>query len=187
MNSIEWAAAALGVVNVVLVVRRSIWNYPFGIAMVVLYFFVFRDAKLYSDMLLQIFFLVIQFYGWWNWSEARRAAGEVTVGPLGNRERLAWGAGTVVAGLVLGFAMDRFTDAAAPFADAFVAATSIAAQTLLARRRVEAWVFWIVVDVVAIALFASRDLWLTAGLYAVFLALAIAGLNAWRQSLRVPA
>ena len=70
MGGIEIAAALLGVINVLLVVRRSVWNYPFGIAMVSLYFFVFRDAKLYSDALLQIFFLLIQLYGWWAWTRA---------------------------------------------------------------------------------------------------------------------
>ena len=65
MGGTEIAAALLGVINVLLVVRRSVWNYPFGIAMVALYFFVFREAKLYSDALLQIFFFLIQLYGWW--------------------------------------------------------------------------------------------------------------------------
>ena len=67
MSPIEIAAVLLGLVNVTLVVRRSVWNYPFGIAMVVLYADIFFDAKLYSDALLQLFFLAVQFYGWWNW------------------------------------------------------------------------------------------------------------------------
>lgn len=187
MNPLEWAAAALGVVNVVLIVRRSIWNYPFGIAMVVLYFFVFFEAKLYSDALLQAFFLAVQFYGWWHWVEVKRATGEVGVGILSNGERLAWGVGIAVASLLWGFGMDSLTDAAAPYVDAFVAGASVAAQTLLARRRIEAWVIWIVVDVVAIGLFASRGLTLTAGLYVVFLCLAITGLLAWARAHRVPA
>ncbi|MCW5714932.1 MAG: nicotinamide riboside transporter PnuC [Bauldia sp.] len=187
MNPLEWIAASLGVINVVLVVRRKVWNYPFGIAMVVLYCFVFLDVKLYSDALLQVFFLVVQLYGWWNWVEATRAEGEVRVGVLGNGERLVWGAGIVVASLLWGLGMDRLTDAAAPYVDAFVAGASVAAQTLLARRRVEAWVIWIVVDVVAIGLFASRGLMLTAALYVVFLGLAISGLIAWWRAPRASA
>ena len=77
MNELEWVAAALGVVNVTLVVRRSIWNYPFALAMVSLYFFVFFEAKLYSDALLQIFFFAVNLYGW-----AQLAEGEA-----GDRER----------------------------------------------------------------------------------------------------
>src|SRR3954469_8262314 len=100
MNALEWVAAALGVVNVVLVVRRSVWNYPFGIVMVALYFFVFYGARLYSDALLQIFFFVIQLYGWRNWVRAKQAAGgEVPVTLLGGRERLAWIGSTLLASL----------------------------------------------------------------------------------------
>ena len=72
MGDIEKIAAALGLINVGLVVRRSTWNYPFGIIMVALYFFVMWHKKLYSDALLQIFFLVIQIYGWWAWIHAKQ-------------------------------------------------------------------------------------------------------------------
>ena len=97
MNPVELAAAALGLVNVALVARRSLWNYPFGIAMVALYFFVFADAKLYSDALLQIFFLVIQLYGWWNWSRSARVDDGVAVGRLDYPARIGWIVGTALA------------------------------------------------------------------------------------------
>ena len=184
MNPLEWTAAALGVVNVTLVVRRSVWNYPFGLAMVSLYFFVFFEARLYSDALLQIFFFAVQLYGWWNWLQARAAAGEVTVTLLSPRARLAWLAGTAAAGLLWGLAMARYTDAAAPMTDAAIASTSIAAQILMAQRRIENWVLWILVDIVAVGLFASRGLYATSALYGLFLMLSIAGLIGWRRALR---
>jgi nicotinamide mononucleotide transporter len=183
VNPLELAAALLGVANVVLVVRRSIWNYPFGIAMVSLYFFVFTDARLYADALLQIFFLLIQIYGWRNWSRSRSATGEVAV------ERLAWSArgwwlvATAAASLGCGAALAHLTDAAAPYADATVAAFSVSAQALLALRKVETWVLWIGVDVLAVGLFLSRSLAITAALYALFLLLATAGLLAWTRRL----
>ena len=183
MNYLEWVAAALGVVNVALVVRRSVWNYPFGLVMVALYFFVFFEARLYSDALLQIFFFVVQLYGWHNWLRARTAAGEVPVTVLGSRDRLAWAAGTAAAGLAWGLVMARYTDAAAPMIDAGIAGTSIAAQILMAQRKVENWVLWILVDAVAIGLFASRGLYATSALYALFLVLATAGLVAWTRAL----
>lgn len=183
MQGWELAAALLGVVNVVLVVRRSIWNYPFGIAMVSLYFFVFADAKLYSDALLQIFFLVIQLYGWWNWRRSRQVDHGVAVEGLRLPARLAWLAGTAAACLLWGFGMARFTDAAAPFADAAVAGMSVSAQILQSLRKVESWALWIAVDILAIGLFLSRGLTITAGLYALFLVLATAGLFAWLRKL----
>lgn len=184
MNSLEWIAAALGVVNVTLVVRRSVWNYPFGLAMVSLYFFVFFEAKLYSDALLQIFFFAVNLYGWRLWLQARRAAGTVPVGLLSGRARAFWVAGTAAASLAWGLAMARFTDAAAPMWDAGIAGMSIAAQILMARRRIENWVLWILVDAIAIVLFWSRGLYYTSGLYALFLLLSIAGLIGWRRALR---
>ena len=183
MNWIEWVAAGLGVVNVALVVRRSVWNYPFGLAMVSLYFVVFAEARLYSDALLQIFFFVVQLYGWRNWVRAKQADGEVPVGMMGSRERIVWTLATVAASLVWGLGMARFTDAAAPLVDAGVAGFSISAQILMARRRIENWVVWIGVDIAAIGLYASRDLYATSGLYALFLLLSVAGLFQWRRAL----
>jgi nicotinamide mononucleotide transporter len=181
MSNLEIIAALLGVANVLLVVRRSIWNYPFGIAMVTLYFFVFRDAKLYSDALLQIFFLLIQFYGWWAWTRADKVDDGVAVGWMSGSARIRWLAGTALAATLWGAGMARWTDAAAPFADAAIAGMSVSAQILQSLRRVESWVLWIAVDLLAVGLFAWRGLSVTAALYALFLALAIAGLIQWRR------
>ena len=184
MGGVEIVAAALGVINVLLVVRRSTWNYPFGIVMVALYFFVFWDSKLYSDALLQIFFFVIQLYGWWAWVHARHVDHGVAVGWMARDQRLRWLAATAVAVAVWGSGMARFTDAAAPFVDATTAGLSIAAQSLQSLRRVESWVLWIVVDVIAIGLFAWRGLLVTSALYALFLVLAAVGLFEWRRRAR---
>jgi nicotinamide mononucleotide transporter len=184
MNPIEYVAAGLGVINVALVVRRSVWNYPFGLIMVSLYFFVFFEARLYSDALLQIFFFVVQLYGWGNWLRAKRAAGEVMVAVLTPRERLAWAGATAAASLAWGVGMARYTDAAAPMIDAAIAGMSIAAQILMARRLIENWVLWILVDAIAIGLFASRGLYATSALYALFLLLSIVGFIGWRRALR---
>ena len=184
MQAIEIAAALLGLVNVALVVRRSIWNYPFGILMVALYFFVFFDAKLYSDALLQIFFLLIQLYGWWNWHRSPRLDQGVAVDRLGNAARLVWLAGTGSACVLWGLGMASFTDAAAPFADAAIAGMSVSAQILQSLRRVESWLLWIAVDAVAVPLFWSRGLYYTSALYLLFLLLAVSGLIAWARRVR---
>ncbi|MET0371226.1 MAG: nicotinamide riboside transporter PnuC [Sphingobium sp.] len=185
MNPLEITAAGLGLVNVALVARRSLWNYPFGLAMVALYFFVFLEAKLYSDALLQIFFVVINLYGWWNWVRSEKASdGHIAVGNLGSRARLAWIVGTAGAILIWGSGMASFTDAAAPFTDATVAGISVAAQILQSQRKFESWILWIVVDAIAIGLFQSRGLQATAILYLVFFAMAVGGLVAWHRTMR---
>ena len=185
MGGIEIAAALLGVINVLLVVRRSVWNYPFGIAMVSLYFFVFWDAKLYSDALLQIFFLLIQIYGWWAWVRSPQVDHGVAVGWMGITARVKWAIGTAVMILLWGTGMARFTDAAAPYADATIAGLSVAAQILQSLRKVESWLFWIAVDALAVGLFLWRGLNVTAGLYGLFFVLAVVGLAEWKRKAKV--
>ncbi len=184
---LEMIAVALGLANIVLLIRRSIWNYPFGLVMVALYFLIFRDARLYSDMLLQVFFFAVQGWGWRAWARAGGLDGPVAVARLSNDQRWYWSGGVILATALWGWGMHYFTDATAPWWDAAVAMGSVAAQILLVQRRIENWVGWIIVDVLAIGLFASRGLNLTAGLYGVFLLLSIWGLIEWRRAARVAA
>lgn len=181
MNPIEWAAAALVLVNVALVARRSIWNYPFALVAVSLYALVFFEARLYSDMLLQGFFFALNLYGWWNWMHARGDDG-VPVGWMSMSQRWLWGGGTVAVWIGWSLAMKHQTDAAAPFADGAVAIASVAAQWLLARRRVESWWLWVLVDLIAVPLFASRGLYVTSAVYFLLLILSVIGLIQWRRS-----
>ena len=187
MSLIETIAFLLGVANVTLVVRRSLWNYPFGLATVALYTSIFYDAKLYSDAILQCFFFMVQLYGWANWARSKSNEGAVQVERLTTGKRLIWLAGIAAATLAWGAGMHRFTDAAFPWWDASVAMLSVAAQILLSRRAIENWVLWIAVDIDAIGLYAAKDLWLTAILYMVFLALSVWGLIDWRRAERTVA
>lgn len=182
MPWLEAIAAALGLVNAYLLVRRSVWNYAFGIAAVTLYGWIFFQARLYSDTLLQVFYVVVQFYGWSHWASSKLAFGEVVVLRLTWTGRFAWAVGIVAATAAWGWIMHRYTDAAAPWLDAGVAMTSVVAQLLLTRRRIETWYLWIAVNVMSIVLYASRELYVTAGLYCVLLGLATWSLLAWRAA-----
>lgn len=184
MEKIEIVAVLLGLVNVALVVRRSIWNYPFGLATVALYGWIFLGAKLYSDALLQIFFFAVQLYGWLNWTRSRKASGEVRVLLLSARTWLSVLIATAVASALWGLLMHSATDAHYPWWDGSVAMISIAAQLLQSRRYLQSWTLWIAADVIAIPLFALKGLWMTAGLYGVFLILCLFGLAEWRRALR---
>lgn len=177
---IEWTAVACGILNVSLIIRRSIWNYPFGFAVVALYFFIFLEYRLYSDALLQIYFFVVQIYGLYIWLNGRAPDGRVIVAPLGVGMFACYLGATAVVWLVVASLMAINTDAAAPYWDAAVAALSITAQLLLSRRHMQSWYLWIAVDVLAIGLFYTRGLEPTAALYLVFLGLAITGLIQWR-------
>ena len=182
MFYLELVAVAFGLANLALLIRRSVWNYPFGIVMVSLYAIIFFDAKLYSETALQGFFFVIQVYGWMRWRELQQETGEIKVNWSPMPMAVIWLAGTLAFAASLGFAMDRYTDAAAPYPDAFIAAASVSAQVLLVLRRIESWVYWIVIDCLAIWLFYTRELHATSALYAVFLIMATMGLIQWMQS-----
>lgn len=181
MSVLEIAAFVLGVINVALVVRRSIWNYPFALAMVALYARIFYDAKLYSDALLQFFFFAVNLYGWWAWSRVAASKGDIVIERLGVRSRLAWAAGTAIAIVIWASLVQRYTDAALPWWDATAAIVSVAAQLMQSRRLIESWMLWIGVDILSIGLYAVKGLWLTMLLYLVFLVLAVWGLIDWRR------
>ena len=184
MSNLELVAVALGLANLTLLIRRSVWNYPFGIAMVSLYAVIFFDAKLYSETALQGFFFAIQIYGWMRWRELQNQTGEIAVQWSSIKLAVIWLAITLVCALGLGAAMERLTDAAAPYPDAFITAASVSAQILLVMRRVESWIYWVVIDAVAIWLFNTRGLEATSALYAVFFVMACIGLRQWVHSAR---
>jgi nicotinamide mononucleotide transporter len=183
VDNIEILAVLLGFINIVLIVRRSLWNYPFGIAMVALSFFMFIETKLYSDALLQIFFLALNIYGWLNWNSAATGTG-LPVRWQGAKPFLLWGVIGLAASLGWGFLMQRYTDAAYPYWDASIAMLSVLAQLLMARRFIDNWTWWIIVDCLAIPLYWIKGLSLYAGLYGVFLIVSIVGLIRWMRSQR---
>ncbi len=184
MNPLEIIAVVLGLANIGLLVRRSIWNYPFGLAMVALYFVIFRDARLYGEAALQVFFFVVQGWGWWLWARAGGHSRMVSVAWMGWPSRSAALGLVVLSSLGTGWAMATYTNAALPYADAAIAGGSVVAQVLLAMRRIENWALWIAVDVLSIWVYLERALYLTAGLYVAFLVLAGMGLVAWAKAAR---
>jgi len=182
MNSIEWIATLLGLACVALAARRSVWTFPTGIASVVLLGVVVFEARLYSDALLQAFFAAANAYGWRNWSRSNAAAGAVVVTRMSARERVRWAAVTIAASLAWAGLVHRFTDASYPMWDALIAGVSVAAQLLMARRRIEHWWLWIAVDVASVPLYLAKGLHLFAALYLLYLALSVWGLIDWRRA-----
>ena len=181
MSDIEAIAAGLGLLNILLIVRLSIWNYPFALAMVSLYAVIFWEAKLYSDAGLQVFFFVINLYGWWAWNRNRAKAGTIVVERLSGRALAGWVLLSLASLAGWGWLMASHTDATHPYWDASVAMLSVAAQILMTRRYLENWWWWIAVNAISIPLYIVKQLHLTAGLYGLFLILALWGLIEWRR------
>lgn len=182
MSWIEWLAAALGFANVALLVRRSVWNYPFGLGMVALYALIFWQSRLYGEAGLQVFFFAAQLWGWWLWLRVRDQKDGVPVGWLTGSQRVLWLGSIAAGGLTLALVMDRYTNASAPFVDSPITIASIAAQLLLALRRTENWLLWIAIDVASIGLYLSRGLYPTSALYVAFMVLSVLGYRQWRTA-----
>ncbi len=184
MSPLEVAGTVLGFVNIVLLIRRSVWNFPAAMAMVTCIGIVLFEAKLYAEAGLQVFFFVVNAWGWWLWSRAKGSDDTISVRWLRWPARVVWGLATAIVSVALGLSLGRWTDAALPMADSAVAGASVAAQFLLSFRRIENWIVWIVIDVASIALYLVRDLQLLAVLYGAFLILSVVGLREWARAAR---
>ena len=180
MSELELFAAALGVVSVWLTVKQNPWCWPIGLAMVLLYTWVFYDVKLYSDMLLQVVYAALQVYGWWQWTRSGEIQQGRQVTSLGGPAIIASLMVGAVGSLLLGAAMAHWTDAAQPWLDAALTGFSLVAQMWMAQKRVQCWPLWIAVDVIFVGLFLYIGLYLTAALYALFTVIAVQGWREWR-------
>jgi nicotinamide mononucleotide transporter len=183
MSVIEIAAVVSSALGVWLVTRRKVVAWPITLLACVLYAEVFREAKLYSDMLLQGVYAAFSIYGWWHWSRGLQEDKEVRVEPFPWQGWLYGAIAGMLGSLVLGHIMARYTDASLPHIDASLTAFSLVAQWWTTRKYLANWVLWILVDIIYTGIFAYKNLYLTAGLYFFFVFLAIAGLRSWRTQL----
>ncbi|HEK0908307.1 nicotinamide riboside transporter PnuC [Pseudomonas parafulva] len=181
MSGLELFAAALGVIAVWLTVRQNIWCWPIGLVMVLLYSWIFYDVKLYSDMLLQVVYAVLNLYGWWQWTRPDRVEDARQVSRLDTATVLRGLGLGLLASAALGAAMAHWTDAAQPWLDAALTGFSLVAQVWMAQKRLQCWALWFVVDVIFVGLFLYKGLYLTAALYALFTLIAVRGWLEWRR------
>jgi nicotinamide mononucleotide transporter len=185
MNPIELVAVVMTLVGILLTIKERISCWPVAIVGILAYLVVFIRARLYADAALQPIYVVQNIYGWWYWARGGvRGHGQAPIVILDWPSRLRWLAGTAAVSLLVGVALARWTNAAAPYADAALSTTSLVANWLLAKKILQNWWLWIAVNVGYVILFWRKNLLLSAGLYAVLLALAVAGLMEWQRSRR---
>lgn len=183
MNTwVELAGAILSVAAVWLTAIRHGWCWPIGLASVIVYAWVFIDARLYSDALLQGFFGTMIVYGWVNWSRHLGDDGRVRIARLPRAQAVLHVALGALGAVLLGAMMHRWTNAALPWLDATLTAFSVVGQWWEDRRHLAAWWMWIAVDVVYVGEYVYKQLLITSILYAGFVVLAIIGLRKWQQA-----
>lgn len=187
MSLLEILGFITGVVGVWLTAKQSIWCWSIAILNVSLYTFIFYDAQLYADMGLQVFYIGMSLYGWYYWLNGRKNTTQDTVPVtiISFSQLCLFSLLTLAGTLLLGYLLQSYTNAALPYIDSFCTCVSLFAQWMQARKKLENWLIWVLVDLVYIALYLAKALYLTALLYAIFVALAIAGYQTWRRSLKL--
>ncbi|MBV9110199.1 MAG: nicotinamide mononucleotide transporter, partial [Gemmatimonadetes bacterium] len=180
-SPIEWIAVVFGIVSVYLSVRENIWSWPTAIVNVALYVYIFLYAKLYADMGLQVVYVVINAYGWWNWLYGGANHSELRVTRITARQAVVLTAIGAAFAVALWKFLAHNTDAALPWADSALTAASLVAQYLLTKKVLENWAIWVAADVGYIALYIYKGLNPTAFLYAVFLLLSVMGWIEWKR------
>jgi len=179
---LEIVAFVLAVAMVLANLRVKVIGWPLAIASSLLYALLFADNRLYGEATLQLFFVVIAGWGWWQWLRGTMGDGQaLRVRTLSRHERWMAAAATLAAWPLLGLLLDHATDSDVPYFDALPTVASVTGQILLGRKFVENWPVWVAVNVVSVGLFAYKGLWLTVLLYAVFTLLAVLGWRAWRR------
>ena len=182
-NPFEVVGVLTGVAGVWLTTRQNIWCWPVGIVSVASFVVVFFSAKLYAAMGLQCVYIGLLAYGWHAWLHGGAGHGALKVSRLPRRLGLGLLALAAAAAGAGGYWFQARTDHVMPYVDSFTTSFSLAAQWMQARKYLENWVLWVVVDVAYVGMSLSQGLTLTAGLYAVFIGLALLGFRDWRRSM----
>lgn len=181
--ALEIIGTLIGLVYLWLEYRASIYLWIASIIMPAVYLFVYYDAGLYADFGINIYYLLAAVYGWWVWKYGNKEKqGEelpITRMPRGKWKMVA--AMYLVFQLLIAWILIRYTDSNVPWCDAFTTALSMVAMWMLARKYLEQWLVWIVVDVVSVALYLYKGLFFTAGLYALYAIIAVYGYWNWKN------
>jgi nicotinamide mononucleotide transporter len=177
----EAAASLLGLAYLLLAVRRNLLCWLCAFVSTTIYLVLFARAALYMQSLLQVFYLVMAVYGFMDWRKGRTAEGEVVI----RSWTLAWHASValavVAASAVNGWLLEHYTDAAAPYIDSFVTWGSIVTTWMVARRVIENWLYWVVVDAVGAWLYFTQGLLATTLLFLIYLGIVVHGYFVWRR------
>jgi nicotinamide mononucleotide transporter len=186
ITPLEAVAVLFSVAYLVLAIRESLWCWPAAFVSSVLTVIVMFEKRLYSDAGLNVFYAAMAVYGWYQWQYGARRSGNrelpISVWPLKTHAFAIGGSVALSAGV--GWFMSEHTNAAFPFLDAFVTVSSIVTTYMVARKILENWLYWLVVDSVSMYLYWRNDLNLFVWLFALYLVLVVIGLVRWHRDWR---
>lgn len=182
MSAWEATAVLLAVTYLILAIRQNAWCWPAALLSAGIYLVLMFQSKLYMQSVLQLFYMAMALYGWWHWQRGG-AEGPLTVQSWARSDHALPLAAILLPGLAAGFLLARYTDAAFPYLDALAACGAIVTTWMVARKVLQNWHYWFVIDAVSVYLYASQGLWLTALLFTVYLVLILIGYRQWRASM----
>lgn len=178
---LETFGVLTGILCVYLAAKNNIWSWPIAVISVAIYIIIFFEAKLYADVGLQLYFMATNFYGWYFWSRKSIKAPKIKVRSINRREVLLSVLAVAIFTPLVGFTLKHQTDASFPFIDSFCTACSLVAQFFLARKIMENWLIWILVDLIYVGVYFAKGLDLTAVMYLLFIYIAVIGYLNWRK------
>jgi nicotinamide mononucleotide transporter len=180
---LEPIGVIFGLLTVYYSVKQNILTWPTGIISVSAFGMLFFQIRLYADMCLQIFFLWSCIQGWYFWLKGGENKTALHISRLTHQQIILVAIGLMASVAGIGFLFHTYTDAALPYLDSTASGMSVVAQLLMMRKKFEHWYVWIAVDVLSIGIYIFKGVYLTAGLYVVFLILCISGLIEWRKEI----
>lgn len=179
MSAIEIIAIIISIIGVTLTIKRQMWCWFFNFIAFVLYAYIFYEYKLYGETILQFIFIVMNLYGFYHWRKGKVEEHTIRIEKSNAPTLVMQMVLASIAGLLFGLGLHYFTDASLPILDAQLAAFSLLATYWTTQKYIATWVLWVIVDIVYVGMFLYKSLYLTAGLYAVFIGLAILGWKQW--------
>ena len=183
-NWIEVIAVILAILYLVLAVKQNILCWLAGIISSVLYFFIMRSAGLYMEAYLQIFYAFMGFYGWSQWRIGARTSNNFVVNTWNKLQHFYALSLILILSAISGFLLKLFTDTALPFFDALVTCGAVVATYMVAKKLLENWIYWLVIDLISILLFISRGLLPTAFLFGIYIVIIFFGYKSWNKILK---
>ena len=181
---LELSAVVFAVAYLILAVREnSLCWYAAGISTLI-FLFIFWDVKLYMESGLQIYYLAMAFYGWYQWRDAQTETASLQVSKWSARQHVVALALIATLTYVSGSLLNSGTDANLPFLDSFTTWASVVTTFMVARKILENWIYWLVIDSVSIYLYLDRELYFTSLLFAIYIVIIFFGWFAWNRSYR---
>ena len=180
-NWLEITAVIFAILYLILAVKQNILCWAAGIISSVLYFFIMQTAELYMEAYLQVFYVVMGIYGWSQWSASNASNPSFIVNTWSKYQHMIAISIILALSFLSGFLLERYTDAALPFLDALVSWGAVVATYMVAKKLLENWIYWFVIDATSIFLFIERGLWLSAVLFATYLVIIFFGYQSWNK------